>query len=35
LPAAGLPAGWPGLYVIRRAGSKVGCRQDCLPHNSD
>src|SRR5258708_38663977 len=34
LAAAGFPAGWSGLHVQGGAGSKAGCRQDCLPHNS-
>jgi hypothetical protein len=34
LAAAGFPAGWSGLRVKGGAGSKAGCRQDCLPHNS-
>jgi LmbE family N-acetylglucosaminyl deacetylase len=33
LAAAGFPAGWPGLRVHREAGSKAGCRQNCLPQN--
>ena len=34
LAAAGFPAGSSGLRVQGGAGSKAGCRQDCLPHNS-
>jgi VWFA-related protein len=34
LAAAGFPAGRSGLTVEGGAGSKAGCRQDCLPHNS-
>jgi hypothetical protein len=34
LAAAGFPAGWSGPRVQGGAGSKAGCRQDCLPHNS-
>jgi len=32
--AAGFPAGWSGLHVQGGAGSKAGCRQDCLPHRA-
>jgi hypothetical protein len=32
--AAGFPAGSSGLNVQGETGSKAGCRQDCLPHNS-